>query len=98
MDFEEKAYLLPKDSARVQLSGGQTQPSSSGLPALSAGISVRDEVFPINLSCRGQEADHFQQHCPTREDPGQKQTVMDVSFLFFFLFSKENYIEMRFYL
>lgn len=27
--------------------------------------------------------DHFQQDCPTHEDPGQKQTVMDVSFLFF---------------
>lgn len=49
--------------------------------------------------CRGRRrtTDHFQQHCPTREDPGQKQTVMDVSFSFF-LFSKENYIEMRFYL
>lgn len=107
MGLFNDAHLLPRAATRVQISGSRDGSAASDTVELlwpSAGRQGR--VFPsASLFCRGQSWTdgrlnqpqaifwrNIFQHVKTLD----RNALMDGVFLF--VFSKENYIEMRFYL
>lgn len=106
---QQDAHLLPQATTRVQISGSRSGDTVKHLwPSNSAGLrsGVSDEFSHQPLCSRSEPdsrptrpaAGRFltSQHRPARGD-SDRNALMDVSFCFV-LFSKENYIDERFYL